>query len=50
VAVTDVDEAGAQAVAAELDGAAAFRLDVTDRASIETACEAACGTFGPLSV
>jgi meso-butanediol dehydrogenase/(S,S)-butanediol dehydrogenase/diacetyl reductase len=50
VAVTDMDEGGARRVAAELDGAAAFKLDVTDRASIETACEAACEALGPLTV
>jgi NAD(P)-dependent dehydrogenase (short-subunit alcohol dehydrogenase family) len=50
VAVTDIDEDAAQRVAAELDGAQAFRLDVTDRASIEAACEEAVSALGPLEV
>ena len=50
VAVTDVDEVAARRVADELDGAQAFRLDVTDRASIEAACEAAVEALGPLEV
>jgi NAD(P)-dependent dehydrogenase (short-subunit alcohol dehydrogenase family) len=50
VAVTDVDEDTASRLAGELEGAAAFRLDVTDPASIETACEAACEALGPLQV
>jgi NAD(P)-dependent dehydrogenase (short-subunit alcohol dehydrogenase family) len=50
VAVTDVDEVSARSVAGELDGARAFRLDVTDPASIETACAAAVEALGPLEV
>ena len=33
-----------------VEGAAAFRLDVTDPDSIETACGAACEALGPLQV
>jgi meso-butanediol dehydrogenase / (S,S)-butanediol dehydrogenase / diacetyl reductase len=50
VAVADVDEEGARRVAAELEGAAAFGLDVTDVSSVERACDAACTELGPLSV
>jgi NAD(P)-dependent dehydrogenase (short-subunit alcohol dehydrogenase family) len=50
VAVTDVDLEGARRVAAEIDGAEAFRLDVTDRPSIEAACDAACEALGPLRI
>jgi NAD(P)-dependent dehydrogenase (short-subunit alcohol dehydrogenase family) len=50
VAVTDVDEIAARRVAAELEGARAFPLDVTDRQSIEAACESAVEALGPLQV
>jgi NAD(P)-dependent dehydrogenase (short-subunit alcohol dehydrogenase family) len=50
VAVTDVDEAAAQRVASEIEDARAFRLDVTDRASIDAACTAAVEALGPLEV
>jgi NAD(P)-dependent dehydrogenase (short-subunit alcohol dehydrogenase family) len=50
VAVTDVDEIAARRVADELEGAHAYRLDVTDRASAEAACEAAVEALGPLRV
>lgn len=49
VAVTDVDEQAASAVAAELDGATAMFLDVTSLASIVTAAEAV-RELGPLRV
>jgi 2-hydroxycyclohexanecarboxyl-CoA dehydrogenase len=48
VAVTDVDEKSAIETAAELDGAAGFRLDITDAAEV-TACVAEIGTaLGPI--
>ena len=50
VAVTDLDEIAARRLADELDGAHAFHLDVTDRASIEAACDGAVETLGPLTV
>jgi meso-butanediol dehydrogenase / (S,S)-butanediol dehydrogenase / diacetyl reductase len=50
VVVTDVDEAAAQRVAAELDGALARRLDVTDRATIDAVAEEASGELGGLDV
>jgi meso-butanediol dehydrogenase / (S,S)-butanediol dehydrogenase / diacetyl reductase len=50
VAVTDVDERGAQALALEFDGAVGVRLDVTDDESIEAACAAAVSELGPLEV
>jgi meso-butanediol dehydrogenase / (S,S)-butanediol dehydrogenase / diacetyl reductase len=50
VAVTDLDEESARLVAVEIEGAEAFRLDVTDRSSIEAACETACRSLGPLDV
>ena len=50
VAVTDIDLDAAEAVAAELDGAVALRLDVTDRSSIEAACGEAVERLGPLEV
>lgn len=50
VAVTDVDGEAARAVAAELDGAIALPLDVTDRASVEAACRRAVEQLGPLEV
>jgi meso-butanediol dehydrogenase/(S,S)-butanediol dehydrogenase/diacetyl reductase len=50
VAVTDLDEESARRVAAEIEGAEAFQLDVTDRASIEAVCDAACRSLGPLEV
>jgi NAD(P)-dependent dehydrogenase (short-subunit alcohol dehydrogenase family) len=50
VAVTDVDEAAAHRVAAEIEDARAFPLDVADRASIEAACAAAVETLGSISV
>ncbi len=50
VAVTDLDEESARRVAVEIEGAEAFQLDVTDRASIEAVCDAACRSLGPLEV
>lgn len=49
VAVSDLDARAAVAVAAELPGALAVGLDVTSRASIEAAAEAA-RDLGPLEV
>jgi len=48
VAVTDLDVDGAGRVAATIDGAAAFELDVCNRASIESACRGAVDLLGPL--
>jgi meso-butanediol dehydrogenase / (S,S)-butanediol dehydrogenase / diacetyl reductase len=48
VAVTDLDPDAARAVAGRCNGAAAFGLDVTDRASIEQATDAAVAELGPL--
>ena len=51
VAVTDLDEAGAHAVAAEIGGAArAYALDVTDRTSIERAFADAASALGPIAI
>ncbi len=51
VVVTDIDEAGARSVAAEIGaGALAYRLDVTDRQSIESAFTAAAAAIGPISI
>ena len=48
VAVTDVDEKSALETAGELDGAAGFRLDITDAAEV-TACVAEIGAaLGPI--
>jgi len=49
VAVADVDEAGARAVASEIDGAA-VAMDVADPASARTGVEAAEEALGPLDV
>jgi NAD(P)-dependent dehydrogenase (short-subunit alcohol dehydrogenase family) len=48
VAVTDLSPEAAQATADAVDGAIALALDVTDRASIERACEDAVAALGPL--
>lgn len=48
VAVTDLDYEAARDVASTCAGAAAFGLDVTDRASIEAATDAAVDELGPL--
>lgn len=50
VAVTDVDEGAVREVAAGIDGALPLVLDVTDRSSIESACESAVEALGPLTV
>lgn len=51
VIVTDLDEAGAQAVAAEIGARArAYRLDVTDRSSIVDGFERAEAELGPISI
>ena len=50
VAVADVDLAAARRVAETLDGAAAYEIDVRNRASIENACAAAVSELGPLEV
>ena len=42
--IFDLDEAGAEATAAECKGAQAYRVDITDRAQIE----AAVAAFGPV--
>jgi 2-hydroxycyclohexanecarboxyl-CoA dehydrogenase len=49
VAVADLDEAGARAVAGEVDGLA-VPMDVTDTASVRAGVEAAVGELGPLDV
>jgi 2-hydroxycyclohexanecarboxyl-CoA dehydrogenase len=49
VAVADIDEAGARAVAGELDGAA-IALDVTDVASVRAGVAVAAEAVGPLDV
>ena len=48
VAVTDRDREAAGATAAQLDGAVALELDVTDRGSIERGLDAAVAALGPL--
>lgn len=50
VAVTDIDLAAAEQVAAALPGAAPFRLDVTDAASARSAVAAAEAALGPLDI
>ena len=51
IAVTDLDEAGARDVAADIgDAARAYRVDVTDRASIESAFADAEAALGPVSI
>ena len=49
VAVADLDEDGARAVAGEVDGLA-VAMDVTDTASVRAGVEAAVGELGPLDV
>jgi NAD(P)-dependent dehydrogenase (short-subunit alcohol dehydrogenase family) len=48
VGVTDLDADAAKVVADELDRAVGVALDVTDRSSIETACEEVMDRLGPL--
>ncbi len=48
VGVTDIDADAAKAVASDLDRAAGVALDVTDRASIESACDEVVDRLGPL--
>jgi meso-butanediol dehydrogenase/(S,S)-butanediol dehydrogenase/diacetyl reductase len=50
VAVADVNEEAAHAVAAELEGALPVTLDVTNHESVEAACDAAVAVLGPLHV
>lgn len=50
VAVTDVDLAAAEAVAAGIDGAVGLELDVTAKESIEAATASAVEALGPLDV
>ncbi|MGI9598093.1 MAG: SDR family oxidoreductase [Acidimicrobiales bacterium] len=50
VLVADIDEAGAKAVAAELDGALAFQIDVTDEARTEAMAAAAVDAWGGIDV
>jgi 2-hydroxycyclohexanecarboxyl-CoA dehydrogenase len=49
VAVADLDEGSARAVAGEVDGLA-VPMDVTDTASVRAGVEAAVGELGPLDV
>lgn len=46
VALLDRDEAGAEARAADIDGAVGYGCDVTDRASVESAMEAVVADLG----
>jgi 2-hydroxycyclohexanecarboxyl-CoA dehydrogenase len=48
VAVTDVDEKSALDSAAELDGAAGFRLDITDAAEVATTVDKIVAALGPV--
>ena len=48
VAVTDVDEKSALETAAELDGAAGFRLDITDAAEVTATVDEIIGALGPV--
>jgi 2-hydroxycyclohexanecarboxyl-CoA dehydrogenase len=48
VAVTDVDLDSAQKTAGALDGAAAFRLDITDAAEVSTRIEEIVAALGPI--
>ncbi|AVZ73504.1 oxidoreductase [Streptomyces lunaelactis] len=50
VLVTDVDEERAAKVAGSIEGAASFRCDVSDRASVEAAVAYAVERFGALDV
>ena len=51
VVVTDVDEAGARAVAAEIGAKAiAYPLDVTDRAATQAIFDEAARAVGPISI
>jgi 2-hydroxycyclohexanecarboxyl-CoA dehydrogenase len=48
VAVTDVDEKSALSTAAGLEGAAGFRLDITDAAEVSDRVEEIAGALGPI--
>jgi 2-hydroxycyclohexanecarboxyl-CoA dehydrogenase len=48
VAVTDVDEKSALGTAAEFDGAAGFRLDITDAAEVVTTVGEIVAALGPV--
>jgi meso-butanediol dehydrogenase/(S,S)-butanediol dehydrogenase/diacetyl reductase len=50
VAVTDLDEAAARTVASALEGALAFRLDVTDAAETAAVFERAADALGGLEI
>jgi meso-butanediol dehydrogenase / (S,S)-butanediol dehydrogenase / diacetyl reductase len=50
VAVADVDAVAAQRVAASLENASAYEVDVRSRVSIEQACAGAVSELGPLEV
>ncbi|MCC2665082.1 MAG: 3-ketoacyl-ACP reductase [Geminicoccaceae bacterium] len=50
VAVTDLDQAAAQAVADELAGAVAFRLDVTDAAATAEIVARTAAALGGLEI
>jgi 2-hydroxycyclohexanecarboxyl-CoA dehydrogenase len=48
VAVTDIDEKTAQTTAAELDGAAGFRLDITNAAEVAATTGEIASVLGPV--
>ena len=48
VAVTDVDEKSALSSAAGLEGAAGFRLDITDAAEVSARVEEIASALGPI--
>jgi meso-butanediol dehydrogenase / (S,S)-butanediol dehydrogenase / diacetyl reductase len=50
VAVTDLDEAAARQVAGALEGALAYRLDVTDAAATAAVIQRAAGELGGLGI
>lgn len=50
VMVADINEAGAAALSAELDGSMPFTIDVTDEAQTETMCNVAAESWGGIDV
>ena len=50
VVVADIDRGGAEAVAANLPGAAAVEVDTSDADAVDEAFEVALGTFGHIDV
>jgi NAD(P)-dependent dehydrogenase (short-subunit alcohol dehydrogenase family) len=50
VILADIDLAGAEAASAQIDGSAAYQVDLTDEAAVKALCEAVAKRFGSIDI